>query len=168
MNMSFRNVIAKETTMYLQISKFLLCIDCKSAKNVIEKDVENIVSKHIFAWWQSYFKFFIIYLFIYILNILKVLKILSLISLLVNSCSATMVNRRSKEKHPTTDTTKQLVKQEFVSPIDIANHFTTSGTVPKPNYSTVLASSYDPHAMVPANQLVKATFSKNPQCFSIC
>ena len=102
------------------------------------------------------------------MNILKVLKILSLISLLVNSCSATMVNRRSKDKHPTTDTTKQLVKQEFVSPIDIANHFTTSGTVPKPNYSTVLASSYDPHAMVPANQLVKATFSKNPQCFSIC
>ena len=71
-----------------------------------------------------------IYLYIYILNILKVLKILSLISLLVNSCSATMVNRRSKDKHPTTDTTKQLVKQEFVSPIDIANHFTTSGTVP--------------------------------------
>ena len=35
--------------MYLQISKFLLRIDCKSAKNVIEKDVENIVSKHIFA-----------------------------------------------------------------------------------------------------------------------
>ena len=28
---------------------FLLCIDCKSAKYVIEKDVENIASKHIFA-----------------------------------------------------------------------------------------------------------------------
>ena len=116
----------------------------------------------------SFYLFIYLFIFIYILNILKVLKIISLISLLVNSCSATMVNRRSKDKHPTTDTTKQLVKQEFVSPIDIANHFTTSGTVPKPNYSTVLASSYDPHAMVPANQLVKATFSKNPQCFSIC
>ena len=28
--------------------KFLLQIDCKSAKYVIEKDVENIASKHIF------------------------------------------------------------------------------------------------------------------------
>ena len=27
---------------------FLLLIDCKSAKYVIEKDVENIASKHIF------------------------------------------------------------------------------------------------------------------------
>ena len=33
--------------------KFLLLIDCKSAKYVIEKDVENIASKHIFARWQA-------------------------------------------------------------------------------------------------------------------
>ena len=33
--------------------KFLLRIDCKSAKYVIEKDVENIASKHIFAQWQA-------------------------------------------------------------------------------------------------------------------
>ena len=33
--------------------KFLLRIDCKSAKYVIEKDVENITSKHIFARWQA-------------------------------------------------------------------------------------------------------------------
>ena len=33
--------------------KFLLRIDCKRAKCVIEKDVENIASKHIFAIWQS-------------------------------------------------------------------------------------------------------------------
>ncbi|KAK4566292.1 hypothetical protein RGQ29_002509 [Quercus rubra] len=33
--------------------KFLLHIDCKSAKYVIEKDVENIDSKHIFARWQT-------------------------------------------------------------------------------------------------------------------
>ena len=33
--------------------KFLLRIDCKSAKYVIEKDVENIVSKQIFARWQA-------------------------------------------------------------------------------------------------------------------
>ena len=33
--------------------KFLLQIDCKRAKCVIEKDVENIASKHIFARWQA-------------------------------------------------------------------------------------------------------------------
>ena len=33
--------------------KFLLRIDCKSAKYVIEKDVKNIASKHIFARWQA-------------------------------------------------------------------------------------------------------------------
>ena len=33
--------------------KFLLQIDCGSAKYVIEKDVENIASKHIFAQWQA-------------------------------------------------------------------------------------------------------------------
>ena len=33
--------------------KFLLSIDCKSAKYVLEKDVENIASKHIFARWQA-------------------------------------------------------------------------------------------------------------------
>ena len=33
--------------------KVLLRIDYKSAKYVIEKDVENIASKHIFAWWQA-------------------------------------------------------------------------------------------------------------------
>ena len=45
--------------MYFKISKwfvkpkFLLWIDCKSVKYVIEKDVENIVLKHIFARWQA-------------------------------------------------------------------------------------------------------------------
>jgi hypothetical protein len=29
--------------------KFLIRIDCKSAKYILEKDVENIASKHIFA-----------------------------------------------------------------------------------------------------------------------
>ena len=33
--------------------KFLLRIDCKSAKYVIEKDVKNIASKHILARWQA-------------------------------------------------------------------------------------------------------------------
>ena len=35
--------------------KYLLCIDCKSAKYVIEKDVENIASKYILAKWQAIF-----------------------------------------------------------------------------------------------------------------
>ena len=33
--------------------KFLVRIDCKSAKHVLEKDVQNIASKQIFAWWQA-------------------------------------------------------------------------------------------------------------------
>ena len=33
--------------------KFLLRIDFKSPKYVIEKNVENIASKHIFARWQT-------------------------------------------------------------------------------------------------------------------
>ena len=32
---------------------FLLRIDCKAAKSVLEKDVKNLVSKHIFARWQA-------------------------------------------------------------------------------------------------------------------
>jgi hypothetical protein len=33
--------------------KFLLRIDCKVAKDVLQKDVENLVSKQIFARWQA-------------------------------------------------------------------------------------------------------------------
>ena len=33
--------------------KFLLRIDCSSAKSIIEKDVKNLVSKQIFAGWQA-------------------------------------------------------------------------------------------------------------------
>ena len=88
-----------------------------------------------------------------------------LISLLMNSCSAAMASRRSKDKHPTIDTTKQLIKQELASPVTITNCFTTLSTIPKPNYYTVLASPFDPYAMVLANQPVKATFSQNPNAF---
>ena len=76
---------------------------------------------------------------------------LSLIFLLMNFCNATMASRRSKDKHPTIDTSKQPVKQEPTSLVDIANRFTTLGTIPKQNYSTVIASSFDPYAMVPVN-----------------
>ena len=33
--------------------KFLLRVDCKSAKEILQKDVQNLVSKHIFARWQA-------------------------------------------------------------------------------------------------------------------
>ncbi|WJZ89861.1 hypothetical protein VitviT2T_009049 [Vitis vinifera] len=33
--------------------EFLLRVDCKSAKSVLQKDVKNIASKHIFARWQA-------------------------------------------------------------------------------------------------------------------
>ena len=33
--------------------KFLIRIDCKSARHVLEKDVQNIASKQIFARWQA-------------------------------------------------------------------------------------------------------------------
>lgn len=31
---------------------FLVRVNCKSAKHVLEKNVQNIASKEIFAWWQ--------------------------------------------------------------------------------------------------------------------
>jgi hypothetical protein len=45
--------------------KFLLRVDCKSAKEVLQKDVQNLVSKQIFARWQailSIFYFDIVYI----------------------------------------------------------------------------------------------------------
>ena len=118
----------------------------------------KILLQNIFLPYGNLFLTF----FILILNILKDPKILSLISLPMNFCSAAMATRRLKDKHPTTKTTKALVKKEPASPVDIANHFIPLGTIPKPNYSSVLASPYDPYAMVPARHPVKPTFSRNP------
>ena len=61
-----------------------------------------------------------------------------------------MASRRSKDKH-LAETSKQIVKKEPVSPLEVANQFTTLGTIPKPNYFTVLASSYDPYALTSVN-----------------
>ena len=72
-----------------------------------------------------------------------------------------MASKRSKDKHPA-KTSKQIVKNELASPIEIANRFTTLGTIPRPNYSTVLASSYDPYAITPVNQPIRNAFPKNP------
>ena len=33
--------------------KFLLRVDCKSAKEILQKDVQNLVSKQIFFRWQA-------------------------------------------------------------------------------------------------------------------
>ena len=33
--------------------KFLLRVDCKSAEEILQKDVQNLVSKQIFARWQA-------------------------------------------------------------------------------------------------------------------
>ena len=38
--------------------KFLLKIDCKSAKDVLQKDVKNLASKQIFARWQAILSIF--------------------------------------------------------------------------------------------------------------
>ena len=38
--------------------KFLLRIDCKSAKEVLQKDVKNLASKQIFARWQALLSIF--------------------------------------------------------------------------------------------------------------
>ena len=57
------NTIKKEIlSIILCISKFqddilnqefLLRVDCKSVKSVLQKDVKNITSKHIFARWEA-------------------------------------------------------------------------------------------------------------------
>jgi hypothetical protein len=38
--------------------KFLIRVDCMSAKHVLEKDVQNIASKQIFARWQAILSIF--------------------------------------------------------------------------------------------------------------
>ena len=35
------------------IKKFILRVDYKSAKEILQKDVQNLVSKHIFARWHA-------------------------------------------------------------------------------------------------------------------
>ena len=69
-----------------------------------------------------------------------------------------MASRRSKDKTPAT--TGQIVKKESVSPLEIVNRYTPLGTIPKPNYSSVLATPYDPYAMTTVNQPVKTVYPK--------
>ena len=83
---------------------------------------------------------------------------LSLIFLPVNFCNVTMASRQSKDKSPATD--KPLVKKELVSSLEIVNRFTPLGTIPKPNYSSILASSYDPYALTSVSQSIKTIYPK--------
>ena len=78
----------------------------------------------------------------------------------MNFYNVIMASRRSKDKSPTTD--NQIVKKEPVSSLEIVNHFTPLGTIPRPNYSSVLASTYDPYALTQVNHLVKTVFPKAP------
>ena len=81
---------------------------------------------------------------------------LSLISLPVNFYSVPMASRQSNDKTPTT--TNPIVKKEPVSSLDIVNRFTPLGTIPKPNYSSILASQYDPYALATVHQPVKTIY----------
>ena len=76
----------------------------------------------------------------------------------MNFCNVTTASRWSRDKSPAT--ANPIVKKEHVSPLEIVNHFTPIGTIPKPNYSSVLASSYDPYALTTVNQPVKTVFPK--------
>ena len=71
-----------------------------------------------------------------------------------------MASRRSKDKTPATD--NQIVKKGPASPLNIVNRFTPLGTIPKPNYSFVLASTYDPYALTNVHQTVQTVFPRNP------
>ena len=71
-----------------------------------------------------------------------------------------MASRRSKDKTPATD--NQIVKNEPASPLNIVNWFTILGTIPKLNYSSVLASTYDPYALTNVHQPVQTIFPRNP------
>ena len=84
----------------------------------------------------------------------------SLISLPVNFCSVIMASKRSSDRTP--DSNNQIVKIEPTSPINTVNRFTTLGTIPKTNYSSVLASTYDPYALTNSHRPVQTIFPKNP------
>ena len=71
-----------------------------------------------------------------------------------------MASRRSKDKTPATD--NQILKKEPASPLDIVNQFTRLGTIPKPNYSSVLASIYDPYALTNVHHPIQTVFPRNP------
>ena len=83
---------------------------------------------------------------------------LSVIFLLMNFCNAIMVSKKLKDKQLASNPDRQMIKHEptskHASPVEITNMFTILGTIAKPNYSFVLANSYDPYAVFTANHPV--------------
>jgi hypothetical protein len=75
--------------------KFLLLINCKAAKSVLQKDVQNLASKYIFARWLLDGKLFYLF-FILTSNISKEAPILSQTFSLENFCRED--SHASKEK----------------------------------------------------------------------
>ena len=71
-----------------------------------------------------------------------------------------MASRRSSDRTP--DSNNQIVKNEPASPINTVNRFTTLGTIPKPHYSSILASTYDPYALTNIHRPVQTIFPRNP------
>ena len=71
-----------------------------------------------------------------------------------------MASRRLSDRTP--DSNNQIVKIEPASPINIVNHFTTLGTILKLNYSSILASTYDPYALTNIHRPVQTVFPRNP------
>lgn len=61
--------------------KFLLRVDCKATKDILEKDVKNLASKHILLNGKPYWLYFTL-----ILNISNGILTLSLIFSPVNFC----------------------------------------------------------------------------------
>ena len=60
------------------------------------------------------------------------------------------------------DSNNQIVKIQPASPVNTVNRFTTLGTIPKTNYSSVLASTYDPYTLVHSPQPIQTGFPRNP------
>jgi hypothetical protein len=140
---------------------FLLRIDCKSAKYILKKDVENIASKQVFARWQAILRFF----FILILNISNELTISFQIFLLVNFRSALMASKKDKGKSKVRNPANALVNKSESTPIDshvtITNRFMAFSLEPSISYSSTLISSYDP--FVVSSQKPRTPFVKHEQ-----
>ena len=60
------------------------------------------------------------------------------------------------------DSNNQIVKIQSTSPINTVNQFTTLGTIPKTNYSSVLASTYDPYTLAHSHQPVQTVSLETP------
>ena len=116
-------------------------------KKMLKISLQNIY----FARWQA-----ILSIFYFDIEYIKGSQNAIPDFLTVNFCTVTMASRWSKDKTPTT--ANPILKKVHVSSWDIVNRFTPLGTIPKPNYSSILASPYDPYALAIVNQPVKTVY----------